>query len=287
MVSIIGIVNLSPDSFFAGGRFPEPAAAIVYARKLVAEGAELIDVGAESTNPKGADVPAETELARLTPVVHALKADGISVSVDTHKPEVMARAAALGADVINDVTGFRDPRAVAAVRDFPATRLIVMYSRAPGARAGGAEATADADPARIVAEILAFFNQRIAALESAGIARARLILDPGMGFFLSTNPAVSLAVLCGLDRIVALGLPVCVGTSQKGFIGAVLAGAGQPPRPPDERAAGTLATELWAALRGVAYVRTHAVRALRDMLVMYGRLAGEDLWRQSVAPQRC
>ena len=261
---ILGILNITRDSFSDGGRYLDPDAALWHARRMLADGADVIDVGAESTNPDAEGVPAEEEIARLTPVVAALKADGARVSVDTHKAEVMRHVLALGADYINDVSALRDPDAVNAVRDSDA-KLIIMHSTASRARAERVEIDATA----IVDRIIAFFQMRMKELNAAGIARERLILDPGMGFFLGSNPATSTAVLRDLPRIAALGCPVLVSTSRKSFIGALLGSANQP-RPVDQRAAGTLATELWSAQHGAAYIRTHDVRALRDAL---------NLWR--------
>jgi dihydropteroate synthase len=261
MVRIIGIVNVTRDSFSDGGRFLSPRAAIDHALELAADGADLIDLGAESSHPDAEDVPADVQIERLTPVIERLKCAGLCVSVDTHRPAVMRRVLGLGADVINDITGFGDPEAVATVRDSDA-RLIVMHSRASRARA---ERRA-ADPETIVDEICVFFRERVAFLQQGGVARERLILDPGMGFFLSSNSDASLAVLRGLDRIAALGLPLCVSTSRKSFVGALLADADGRPRPVAERGVGTLASEIWAVRQGARYIRTHDVRALRDAL---------------------
>lgn len=262
-MEIIGIVNITRDSFSDGGRFFTPERAIAHARQLMADGAALVDLGAESTHPDAEDVPAEEEIARLTPVLQALRQDGVRVCVDTYKPAVMRAVLKLGAEIINDVTGLRDPEAVAAVRD-SAARVILMHSTAASARAE----RLDVDPAAIVSRIVEFFESRIAELEAAGIGRQRLILDPGMGFFLGRSPAVSLAVLRDLDRLTALGLPLCVSTSRKSFIGGVL-GTSAGARPVEQRGAGTLATELWAAQHGVQFIRTHDVRALRDALTMW------------------
>lgn len=274
-MDIIGIVNVTRDSFSDGGRFLTPEAALSHARQLVADGAALVDVGAESTHPDAENVPPEEEIARLTPVVRALHADGIRVSVDTHKPAVMRAVLQLGAEFINDVTALADPAAVAAVRE-SAARVILMHSTATRARAE----RRDVSSAAIVDRIIAFFERRVADLETAGIERGRLVLDPGMGFFLGRDPAVSLAALHGLDRIAALGLPVCVSTSRKSFIGAVL-GTPAAPRPVEQRGAGTLATELWAVLHNVRYVRTHDVRALRDAVTMWSAMTAGATWRPS------
>ncbi len=267
-VQILGILNLTRDSFSDGGRYLAPDQALAHARQLVADGANIIDIGAESTHPDAEDVPADEEIARLTPVIEALHAEGVPISVDTHKPSVMRAVLGLGADLINDVTALRDAAAVAAVRDSSA-RIIIMHSIATGARA---ERT-DVPELKIIEPIMNFFLRRVGELERAGISRERLILDPGMGFFLGSDPAVSLTVLRDLDRIATLGLPLCISTSRKSFIGAVLGAPGRP-RPVDQRSAGTLATELWAMQSGVEYVRTHDVRALRDALAVWNAIAG-------------
>jgi dihydropteroate synthase len=255
MIRIVGILNITRDSFSDGGRYLDLDAAIAHARQMLADGADILDVGAESSHPDAEDVPAATEMARLTPIA--------CISVDTYKPEVMRHVLDLGVDFINDITALRDPEAVAAVRAAEA-RLILMHSTAAGARA---ERRA-VDPHTIVAQIVDFFERRLRELEQAGIARQRVIVDPGMGLFLGSARQASLAVLRGLPRLSALGQPVLVSTSRKSFIGAVLA-PGRSPRPAGERAAGTLATELWAARHGAQYIRTHDVRALRDALTLW------------------
>ncbi|MFQ5806214.1 MAG: dihydropteroate synthase [Phycisphaerae bacterium] len=266
---ILGIVNVTRDSFSDGGKFLDPAAAVAHARQLLADGADIIDIGAESTHPDAEDVPADVEIARLVPVIERLNADGVRVSVDTCKPAVIREALRLGADFINDITALRDPDSVAAVRDSDA-KLIIMHSWAPAARAQRRAA----DPATILDEIICFFQERIAALVADGLARERLILDPGMGFFLGSNPEASLVVLRDLGRLRVLDLPILISTSRKSFIGALLGGA-ETPRPVAERGAGTLATELWAAQHGAAYIRTHDACALHDALTILAALNTE------------
>lgn len=266
-VQILGIVNVTRDSFSDGGRFLDPAAALEHARRLLADGAAIVDLGAESTHPDAEDVPANEQIARLTPLIEALKRAGMRVSVDTHRAEVMQAVLNLGCDMINDVTALRDPETAAVLRDHDVP-VILMHSTAQAARAQ----RRDIDPETIVARIVGFFEQRLASLEAVGIARERLILDPGMGFFLGRRADVSLAVLHGLERLRALGRPLCVSTSRKSFIGNVL-GTADRPRPVAERGAGTLATELWAAQQGVTYIRTHDVRALHDAITVWQAIA--------------
>ncbi|MGE3173165.1 MAG: dihydropteroate synthase [Planctomycetota bacterium] len=264
MVGVFGIVNVTRDSFSDGGRFLRPEDAIARARALHAAGADVIDLGAESTHPDAEDVPAATELERLLPVVAALRAEGVPLSVDTNKPEVMVAVARAGADWLNDVAGFRSDAAVAAAAGCTA-RLVVMFARNQAPRAERAAALAAADDP--VAAAAAFFRGRIAALTAAGVARERIVLDPGMGFFLGPDPAHSFSMLRRLDELRALELPLLISVSRKSFLGAATG------RGPGERGAATLAAELYAARRGVDWIRTHDVQALRDGLCIEAELA--------------
>lgn len=262
-MQILGIVNITRDSFSDGGRYLAPEAATAHARQLRQEGADLLDLGAESTHPDAEDVSAAEEIARLTPVVRALRAEGARVSIDTYKAEVMRAMLALGVEMINDVTALADPEAVAAVRA-ARVRVILMHSTGRRARAE----RRDEDAETIVARIVAFFRQRVADLERQGVAREQLILDPGLGFFLGRAPELSVRVLRELKTLRALGLPLCLCPSRKSFLGELLRDE-RGPRAVAERGAGTLAAELWALHCGAAYIRTHAVRALRDAATVW------------------
>lgn len=262
MTRILGIVNATADSFSDGGLWLRPEAAIAHARSLVAAGAQAIDVGAESTHPDSADVPAALEIERLSPVVDALLRDGIAVSVDTRKPEVMRAMAARGVHWINDVRGFRSEEAVAAAASCRCT-LVVMYARQEDGRARREAAGGDA-----VADANAFFADRISALARAGVARERLVLDPGMGFFLGPDPETSYSMLRRLAELRVHGLPLLVSVSRKSFL------AGSPPKPPQQRGAATLVAELFAARTGVDWIRTHDVQALADGLRVQRALQG-------------
>lgn len=262
MTRILGIVNATADSFSDGGLWLRPEAAIAHARSLAASGAHAIDVGAESTNPDAVDVPAPVEIERLAPVVDALLRHGLEVSVDTRKPEVMRAMAARGVQWLNDVRGFRSEEAIAAAAACTC-RLVVMYARQEDGRARRDGVCGDA-----VADANAFFAARIEALTRAGVARERIVLDPGMGFFLGPDPETSFAMLRRLRELRAHGLPLLVSVSRKSFL------AGSPPRPPRERAAATLAAELFAAARGVDWIRTHDVQALADGLRVQRALLG-------------
>ncbi|MBX3462473.1 MAG: dihydropteroate synthase [Planctomycetes bacterium] len=255
MVSVFGIVNVTRDSFSDGGRFLEPQAAIDHAEGLLAAGADVIDVGAESTHPDAEPVAAAEEVRRLEPVVGALLQRRAVVSVDTWKPEVMRSMARLGVHWLNDVRGFRTPGALEAAAAAPShVRFVVMHARQPGPRAERRER----GPEGLLGEIEVFLRERLAAFAAAGIGGERLVLDPGMGFFLGAGAAPSLAVLRHLPRLRRHGVPVLVSVSRKSFLGE-LAG-----RSPAGRGAATLAAELWAVRSGADFVRTHDVAALRD-----------------------
>jgi dihydropteroate synthase type 2 len=256
VAQLVGIVNITADSFSDGGRFLAPSAAIAQGERLLADGAAWLDLGAESSNPEGQAVPDEEQIARLGPVLRHFVGQGARVAIDTHRPAVMRAMLDLGAGMINDITALADAQAVGvlAAHQVP---VVIMYARGAGARA-----VRDVRPhLGIGAEIAGFFRERIQALEQAGIARHRLLLDPGMGFFLGGNPEPSLAVLHGLAELgAALGGTgaLYLSCSRKSFIGSVTG------RGPAERGPGTLAAELWALAAGVGYLRTHDVRAVSD-----------------------
>lgn len=259
MARIFGIVNVTRDSFSDGGRWLLPEQAIAHGEALLAAGADVLDLGAESTHPDAEDVSAADEVARLEPVVRHFVARGADVSIDTCKPAVMQRMAELGAAWWNDVDGLRSPEAMRVVARLPArVRLVVMYSRGAAARA-----TRDADeraPRETLQAVEAFFAERRSALGAAGIAAERIVLDPGMGFFLAATPGPSLYVLKHLDRLHRFGAELLVSVSRKSFLGAITG------LPTAERGPATLAAELAAVRAGAAYVRTHDVGALRAAL---------------------
>ena len=254
-----GIVNVTRDSFSDGGRHFAPAAAIRQAELLLGDGADVVDLGAESTHPDAEDVPEDVEIARLLPVVTALVGRGAAVSIDTRKPAVMRAMLAHGIRWLNDVDGFRTAAAMAVVAAAPTTvAFVAMYTHAAGGRADRSDiAVADVLPA-----VRAFFAERVAAFALHGIARERLVLDPGMGFFLGRDPNNSLHVLKHVAALQAEFGPLLVSVSRKSFLGAVT-GASVA-----ERGAATLAAELWAARAGVSWLRTHDVRALRHGLAV-------------------
>jgi len=250
----MGIVNITPDSFSDGGRYFGTQAAIAHAGRLVEEGADILDIGGESTRPGARPVTAQEELDRVMPVLAGARALGVPVSVDTMKPEVMRAAVAAGAAMINDVHGFRAPGAWAAVRD-GACALCVMHMRGEPRTMQDAPVYGD-----VVAEVEAFLAERIAAAEAAGIDRQRLYIDPGFGFGKTLEH--NLALMRALPRLAKLA-PVLVGVSRKRMIGA-LTGRDLP-----DRLAGSLAAALRAAQNGAAIVRVHDVKETVDALKVW------------------
>ncbi len=254
---IFGIVNLTEDSFSDGGRFLDPAAALAQTRALLAAGADVVDLGAAASNVDAKPVSAGEEMRRLEPLLTALAADGAAVSVDSFLPAVQRFAIARGVAFLNDIEGFPDP---AFYPELAAANcgLVVMHAVQGRGRAQRIELSA----AEVWDRIAAFFAERVTALEQAGVARGRIVIDPGMGFFLSSRPEASLSVLSRLGELKRMfGLPVLVSVSRKSFLRAV---AGHSSAA--ELGAATLAAELYAAEQGAGFIRTHDAGALCDGL---------------------
>jgi dihydropteroate synthase type 2 len=267
MPQIFGILNITEDSFSDGGRHLDPAAALAGARRLAAEGADVIDLGAAASNVAAQPVPPEEEIRRLAPVVAALRADDVAISVDSFAPKTQRFALRAGVDFLNDIQGFPDP-ALYPELAAASCRLVVMHAVQGRGRAQRVAVSAG----DIWPRIEAFFSTRIAVLEAGGVARERLILDPGLGFFLSSEAATSFAVLAGIDRLQRrFGLPVLISVSRKSFLAAAIGGV-----PAAERGAASLAAELYAAAKGVDFIRTHDPRALRDGLNVAAALAAAE-----------
>ena len=255
---LVGIVNITEDSFSDGGLLLAPQAAIAHGELLLSQGADWLDLGAESSNPEGRAISAELELDRLLPVLRHFKRQGARISIDTHKPEVMRVVLAEGADMINDITALGSPGSVEVLAAH-AVPVVLMFSRSPGVRADKVVRPHH----DLVDEILAFFRNRLQTLEQQGITRSRVVIDPGMGFFLGSNPEPSLWVLKNLAGLKPLGCPIYVSASRKSFIGSTIG------KPPLDRGSGTLAAELWALEAGASFIRTHAVGPLADAWTMW------------------
>jgi len=253
---VMGILNATPDSFSDGGSYPDVEAAVAAGLRMVDAGVDFIDVGGESTRPGAEPVPVQREAERVSPVVSALAARGVCVSVDTRHPLVAAAALASGACIINDVSGFRDPAMVdlAAAAD---AGLVVMHML------GEPQTMQATDPvyADVVFEVAEYLATQAAMLEAAGVATDRIVLDPGLGFGKTT--AHNLELLRRLEEIGALGYPVLVGASRKRFIGEVT-GIDEPR----ERLGGSVAAAVAAVAHGAAIVRVHDVAATVQALAV-------------------
>ena len=249
----MGVVNITPDSFSDGGRYLDPAAAIAHARRLMEEGADLIDLGAESSRPgAAATVSEEEELQRLLPVLRDLR--DLPLSVDTVKPEVMRVALAEGAAMINDINALQAPGALAAVAASEAAVCLMHMQGSPG--------TMQQHPAYadVVAEVKAFLQERVDSVCAAGIARERIVVDPGFGFGKTLDH--NLELLRQLRRFAELGVPVLAGWSRKSSLGQITG------RPAGERLAASIAAALIAAQNRAAILRVHDVAQTRDALAV-------------------
>lgn len=251
---VMGVVNVTPDSFSDGGRFADSASAIGHALHLRTLGADILDVGGESTRPGAQPVSEADELARVIPVIEGIRAQSDAmISVDTSKPAVMRAAAEAGANMINDVCALQAPGAMSVAAEL-GVPVCLMHMQGEPRTMQQAPRYKDA-----VEDILAFFQARIQACEKAGIEREQLVLDPGFGF--GKSLAHNLELLAGLDRFATLGLPVLAGLSRKSMLGAITG-----RERPDQRLAASVAAALLAAERGAAIVRVHDVAETVDAL---------------------
>jgi dihydropteroate synthase len=258
---IMGIVNASPESFSDGGRYATLHDQVLRALELVEQGADLIDVGGESGVTGIPAVAAEEEKRRVVPLVEKLAAEGVRVSVDTWKPVVARAALAAGAEMINDVSGLRDVELADACAEAGGT-LVVMHTRAEP------KVKAFPDYDDVVADVVEFVRERVELALSHGVARERIVVDPGPDF--AKTPAQTVEVLRGMKALRELGYPVLLAVSRKDFIGALT------ERPPRERDAGTLAAIGAGVDAGAAIVRVHDVAATVDYLKVRAALAGEE-----------
>jgi dihydropteroate synthase len=260
---VMGIVNVTPDSFSDGGRHLSAPAALEHAHRLIDEGADLLDIGGESTRPGAADVSERVEIERVVPLMEALRSTSVPLSVDTSKPGVMRAALAAGAVIVNDVRAFQEagePKAVAHSR----CGLVLMHMQ-------GTPRTMQREPhyGDVVQEVSAFLRARVAALVQAGVAVERIAVDPGFGF--GKSVAHNFRLLRELDALMALGRPVLVGLSRKSMLGAVTG------RAVGERVAASVAAAVLAAERGARIVRVHDVAATRDALQVWAAMRKDEV----------
>ncbi|WP_345038636.1 dihydropteroate synthase [Streptomyces sannanensis] len=255
--AVMGVVNVTPDSFSDGGRWFDTTAAVKHGLDLVAQGADMVDVGGESTRPGATRVDEEEELRRVVPVVRGLASEGVTVSVDTMRASVAEQAVAAGARLVNDVSGgLADPDMVRVVAAAGAP-FVVMHWRGFSENMNSRAVYGD-----IVAEVAAELRDRMDAVVDGGIAPERIVLDPGLGFAKAAEH--DLALVAHLDELRALGRPLLVAASRKRFLGHVLAGDDGTPPPARERDAATAAVSAIAAHEGAWAVRVHEVRATAD-----------------------
>ena len=260
----MGVLNVTPDSFSDGGRFTAPQAALAQARRLIADGADILDIGGESSRPGAAPVDEAEEIARVEPLIRELAAEStVRISVDTMKPAVARAAVAAGATIWNDVTALAHaPDSLATAAALGCDVVLMHMQGEPG--------TMQAEPHYhdVVSEVAAFLAARAEAAMAAGVSRERIWLDPGIGFGKHMT-AHNLPLLAGLDAIVALGFPVLLGVSRKSFISALDDGG----RPADQRLGGSIAAALVGAAAGVAAVRVHDVRETVQALRVWTAIA--------------
>lgn len=259
---IMGIVNVTPDSFSDGGCLQDARQAISHALRLADEGADILDVGGESTRPGAAPVSVDEELQRVLPVIEALAARGLVVSADTRKPRVMAEAIRAGAAMVNDVMALREPGAIEAVTQSDAAVCLMHMQGEPQSM----QAAPHYDD--VVAEVRAFLGSRIAACEAAGIDHSRLVIDPGFGF--GKTLAHNLALLKNLGRLADLGVPLLAGMSRKSMLGTLTG------KPVDQREYAGIAAHLAAVARGAAIVRVHDVAAMKDAFAVWQAIEGAE-----------
>lgn len=265
---LMGVVNVTPDSFSDGGRWATTEAAVAHGLELLEQGADVLDVGGESTRPGATRPLVEEELGRVVPVIEQLTAAGAAVSVDTMRAEVAAAALAAGATTVNDVSGgLADPDILRVVADSDAT-YVAMHWRAHGEHMQ--DFAVYDGPGGVVAAVRDELRDRVDAVLAAGVDAGRLVLDPGLGF--AKTAEHNWAVLRGLDEVAGLGFPLLVGASRKAFLGSLLAAADGTSRPVDQREHAGVALSLWLAARGVWGLRVHDVRATHDALLVQERL---------------
>ena len=263
---VMGIVNVTPDSFSDGGDHASAGAAIAHCEQLVAQGADILDIGGESTRPGSPPLPLDEELARVLPVVRAALALGVPVSVDTYKPQVMQQVLDLGADIINDIWALRQPGAAEVLARHPACGVCLMHMHREPQTMQLAPMPGD-----VVGPVRAFLQQALQRAQGLGLSRDRLAIDPGIGFGKTVEQ--NYALLARQDELLALGAPLLVGWSRKSSLGAV---TGLPVR---ERMSASVVAAVLAAQRGAAVVRVHDVRETVAALAVWQAVQAQEASR--------
>ena len=261
---VMGIVNITPDSFSDGGQHASTAAALRHCERLVEEGADILDIGGESSRPGSEPVSLEDELARVLPVLREAARFGVPLSIDTYKPDVMRAALDLGVDIVNDIAALGRPGALEAVAAHPSCGVCLMHMR-------GEPKTMQAEEpvyGDVVAEVAAFLRERADAVRAAGLAAERIVLDPGIGF--GKTSAHNLALLARQRELLPLGYPLLVGWSRKRTLGEVTG------RPVGDRLAASVAAALASVHHGARIVRVHDVAATADALKVWGAAGSGD-----------
>ncbi len=254
---VMGIVNVTPDSFSDGGQYADPSVALAHCEQLLGEGADVLDIGGESSRPGASQVALQEELDRVMPVIEGALKLGCPVSVDTAKPEVMRVALECGADIVNDICALRAPGALDVVARYPDCGVCLMHMQ-------GDPGSMQTDPRYddVVAEVAAFLSARVQVLRARGVAAERIVLDPGIGF--GKTAAHNFELLRCQDQLLRLGYPLLVGWSRKGSLGKVTG------RPAGDRLVASVAAALAAVRQGARVVRVHDVAATVDALKVWG-----------------
>lgn len=261
---LLGIVNITEDSFSDGGRFLDSQSAIDQAYALKRDGADIIDLGPASSNPDAKHVSAEIEIERLTPVISNLVSSDVEVSIDSFQPKTQLWGIDSKVNYLNDIEGFANPEIYPQLSD-ASCQLFLMHS----IQRRGIATRVSSEPAKILDEISIFFEQRLKNLQAAGISIDRIILDPGMGFFLGTDEATSVKVLQNLEHIKSqFGLPLLISVSRKSFLRKIA------ERTVAASNSATLAAEIFASMNGADYIRTHDTGALTDAMAVMSKLGG-------------
>jgi dihydropteroate synthase len=257
MPVLVGVLNITPDSFSDGGDFLDPQTALSRAKQMITEGADMIDIGAESTAPHNTEISPEEEWHRLKNILPILLKNNFPISLDSQKYQTWEKFFALGGEMVNDVSGLKKdtPEKIALLQKYPEIKVVIMFSRDITPK------EPENFPEKILEEIEQFFAEKIELLKNAGISKERIVLDTGMGGFLSKNPEISFAVLKNLSRFTNLGCPLFIGTSRKSF----LANVSQKPNPAD-RLVSSIVSSMVAVQNGADYIRVHDVAEMKEAL---------------------